>query len=50
MKTMCSPGYYQNGFVRIHAFGAPDVRLNIAGTNEPESTQQAKQGAYYRWS
>ena len=42
MKTICPPGYHHNGFV---ATWAHDVRLHIAGTNEPKSAQQAKQGA-----
>ena len=29
---------------------ADDVRLHIAGTNEPKSAQQAKQEAKYKWS
>ena len=28
---------------------AHDVRLHIAGTNEPKSAQQVKQGAYKNW-
>ena len=35
METMCSPDYHRNL--------AEDVRLQIAGTNEPKSAQQAKQ-------
>ena len=27
-----------------------DLRLHIAGTNEPKSAKQAKQGVYYKWS
>ena len=40
MKTMCPPGYHHNGFVATSC-----VRLHIAGTDEPKSAQQAKQGA-----
>ena len=29
---------------------AHDVRLHIAGTNEPKSPPQTKQGAIYKWS
>ena len=36
MKTMCPPGYHHIGSVATH----------FAGTNEPKSAQQAKQGAY----
>ena len=39
MKTMCPPGYHHN------STWAHDVELHIVGTNEPKSTQQAKQGA-----
>ena len=35
-KTMCPPG---------SCTWAHDVQLHIAGTNEPKSAQQAKQGA-----
>ena len=47
MKTKCPPGYHHNGFMATHALGhmIHDVRLHIAGTNEPKSAQQAKQGA-----
>ena len=41
-KTMCLPGCHHNGLVASHAH---DVRLHIAGTNQPKSTQQAKQEA-----
>ena len=43
MKTMCPPGYHRNGFVATHALG--HMMFHIAGTNEPKSAQQAKQGA-----
>ena len=45
MKTMRPSGYNYNGFVATHALWAHDVRLDIAGTNEPKSAQQVKQGA-----
>ena len=45
MKTMCPPGYYHNGFMAHSCTWAHDVQLHIAGTNEPKSAQQAKQGA-----
>ena len=47
MKTMCPPSYHHNGFVATHAPGyiIYGVRLHIAGTNQPMSAQQAKQGA-----
>ena len=45
MKTMCPPGYHHNGFVATHALGHMMYGYTlIAGTNEPESAQQAKQG------
>ena len=43
IKTTCPSGYHHNGFVATHALG--HVRLLNAGTNEPKSAQQAKQGA-----
>ena len=45
MKTMFPPGYHHNGFVGNSCTWAHDVRLHIAGTSEPKSAQQAKQGA-----
>ena len=45
MKTMCPPGYHHNGFVATHALGHMMDGYYIAGTNEPKSAQQAKQGA-----
>ena len=45
MKTMYPPGYHHNGFAATHAV---DVRLHIAGTSEPKSALQAKQGAYIK--
>ena len=46
MKTMCPPGHHLNGFMATHALWhmAHDVQLRTAGTNEPKSAQQAKQG------
>ena len=44
MKTMCPPSYHHSAFVATHALGH-DVWLHIAGTNEPKSAQQEKQGA-----
>ena len=44
MKTMYPPGYHHNGFMATHAL-RHDVWLQIAGTNEPKSAQQAKLGA-----
>ena len=44
IKTMCTPSYHHSGFVATHELGH-DVRLHIAGTNEPKSVQQTKQGA-----
>ena len=41
MKTMCPPGYHHNGL----GTWAHDVRLYIAGTNEPKCAQQAKHRA-----
>ena len=41
---MCSPGYH-HWFCGNSCTLAHDVRLDIAGTNEPKSAQQAKQGA-----
>ena len=44
---MCPPCYYQsfNGRMVTHALGhwARDIRLHIAGTNEPKSAQQVRQ-------
>ena len=37
MKTMCPPCYHHNG---NSCTWAHDVRLHIAGTSEPKSTQQ----------
>ena len=48
MKIMCPHSYHHNGFVATHALGTHGVRLHIAGTNEPKSAQQAKQGAQYK--
>ena len=45
MKTMCPPSYHHNGFAATQCTRAHDVRLHIAGTSEPKSAQQAKQGA-----
>ena len=44
MKTMCPPSYHYNGFVATHAL-AHMMYGTSAGTNEPKSAQQAKQGA-----
>ena len=41
MKTMCPPRCHHNGFMATHAH---DVRLHIAGINEPNSAQQTQQG------
>ena len=41
---MYPPGYHHNGFMATHAL-RHDVWLQIAGTNEPKSAQQAKLGA-----
>ena len=43
-KKMCPPGYNHNGFMGNSFTWAHDVRLHIAGTNEPKSAQKAKQG------
>ena len=45
MKTVYPPGYHHNGFVATHALVLGHMQLHIAGTNEPKSAQQAKQGA-----
>ena len=47
MKTMCLPGYHHNGFMLYgnSCTWAHDLWFHIAGTNEPKSAQQAKQGA-----
>ena len=49
MKKVCPPGYHHNGFVATHALGHVWL-LHIAGTSEPKSAQQAKQGAQDKWS
>ena len=41
MKIMCPPGYHLTDFVEAHAIG----HMKYAGTNEPRTTQQARQGA-----
>ena len=47
MKTMWPPVYHHNGFVATHALGHMmySYTLLVADTNEPKSTQQAKQDA-----
>ena len=46
MKTMCPPSYHHRQWLcGISCTWAHDVRLHIAGTSEPKSAQQAKQGA-----
>ena len=46
MKTMCSSGYHHNGFVPANSCTwAHDLRLYIAGPNEPKIAQQVKQRA-----
>ena len=44
---MCPPGHYHsaNGPMVTHAVGHMMYGYHIAGTNEPKSAQQAKQGA-----
>ena len=41
MKIMCPPGYHLTDFVEAHAIG----HMKYAGTNEPRTTKQARQGA-----
>ena len=45
MKTTCPPGYHKQWLCGNSCTWAHDARLHIAGTNEPKSVQQAKQGA-----
>ena len=49
MKTMCPPGsrLSPQWLCGNSCTWAHDVRLHIAGTNEPKSAQQAKQGACF---
>ena len=44
---MCPPGHYHsaNDPMVTHAVGHMMYGYHIAGTNEPKSAQQAKQGA-----
>ena len=44
MKTMCRPWLSPQWLCNNSSTWAHDVRLHIAGTNEPRSAQQAKQG------
>ena len=49
MKTRCPPGYHHNqwlyGKQLMHSGIWCTVLVPIAGTNEPKSAQQVKQGA-----
>ena len=50
MKTMCPPGYHQNGFVATYAlrpmmYGFTLLVPKSEPKSEPKSAQQAKQGA-----
>ena len=45
--------YINNVYIYIYIYiymCSNDLRLHIAGTNEPKSAKQAKQGVYYKWS
>ena len=45
-KTICPPGYHRNDPMATHGLGHMMYGwLHIVGTNEPESAQQARQGA-----
>ena len=50
MKTMYTSRLSPQWLCGNSCIWAHDVRLHIAGTNEPKSVQQAKQGAKYKWS
>ena len=45
MKTMLPPSSHHNWLCSNSCTWAHDVRLHVAGTNEPKCAQQAKQGA-----
>ena len=46
---MCPPRYHHNGFVATNSCTwAYNLRLHIAGINEPKSAQKARPGACYK--
>ena len=47
---MCPPSYHKQWLCDNSCTWAHDARLHIAGTNEPKSAHQAKQGAQYKCS
>ena len=52
IKTMCPPALRLSPqwLCGNSCTWAHEVRLHIAGTNEPKSAEKAKQGALYKWS